>query len=283
MDRRHKFWVLLVIFCFLLCCNVTLAKGQELAQAEVKSSDKVVETGKEIKGDGQGQGGIKNDGQGQGGIKEDGPGQGKGNIKKDGQGHSPAQEAPPAKPKLKIPKIYIPSGLSKEERAEWKNGIPPGWIDWSKAELVDGKLTPKVIDRNPPGWDKWDKEKKKEWKKSMNNAVRIVRMKVKMEKKLNPEELNSIVISVKSAIQCGVPVSTAENVVLTCFKKGMKPGDIEKVSRAFAYGAGKDIDFGKVEKYLNLKLSQSIDINTLAKEIYKKISQLDYENTYNKK
>ena len=107
-------------------------------------------------------------------------------------------------------------------------------------------------------------------------------MRVKMEKKLNPEELNSVILSVKSAAQYGVPVSTAENVVLTCFKKGMKPEDIEKVSRAFAYGAGKDIDFGRVEKYLDIKLDQTIDADTLAKDIYKKISRLHYEKTYKK-
>ena len=111
----------------------------------------------------------------------------------------------------------MPPGLAK------KGKIPPGLAKKGKV---------------PPGWSKWKKEKQDRWEKDLEEAREAVIEKVLEIKELREEDKGSAVISVEMAARMGVPVKHSRGIVMAAVAKRVGGEEIEKVTRAVAYGVG---------------------------------------------
>lgn len=179
---------------------------------------------------------------------------------------------------------WMPPGLSKDERAEWKGGQPPGWSrgekeGWKGADMRPGlakkigQLPPGLAKTTPPGWEKRNDDKKRAWEKELEQAKGRVQAMAKKLKKFSDEDLDSALVSVQAAARKGVPVTHARSLVEKAMEKGVKGKGIETASRAMAYGVGKEVDFDQLGKFVHKKLDEGLKDDELSVEIYREIAR----------
>jgi len=149
----------------------------------------------------------------------------------------------------------MPSGWSRGDKEGWKGaGMPPG-----------------LEKKTPPGWEKWNNNKKKGWEKRLENALGNIRKGAKNKKGFSKKDLDSALVSVEAAAREGVPVKNSRKLVELAMNKGIQGTALETLSRATSSGVGKDIDFGKLNKFVEKKLDDGLRNDELLNEIYKEI------------
>lgn len=164
-------------------------------------------------------------------------------------------------------KAYKPKGLSEEEMKGWEGGSPPGWSQgtkkgWEGAGAPPGKMK------------KGDEAKLEKAKERIRTRVREHEGKGEMERKQLEEHAER---SIEGAARSGVPIEHAEKTVEKGIERGMTGEEIEKVTRAMAYGADKNTDYGKLEKFMDKKMAEGEKGDELAMSVYKEIDEKGVE------
>ncbi|MBA7494492.1 hypothetical protein ES702_05068 [subsurface metagenome] len=174
---------------------------------------------------------------------------------------------------------WMPPGLSMQDQEDWETaGGPPGWSKGRKVGWRGGTMPPGLAKlaeegRMPPGWVKWDKEKQECWESDLDEAREAVIEKSRGIKELTEEDQESALISVEMALRTGVPVKHSKSIVVGALARGIKGEGVEKVTRAVAYGVGREIDFDQLGKYVHEKLNEGLPDDDLAIEIYKGVAR----------
>lgn len=181
----------------------------------------------------------------------------------------------------------LPSGWSRGDKDGWKGAVmptglakkpsgmskenPPGWSHGDKDGWKGAGMPPGLEKKTPPGWEKWNNNKKKGWEKRLENALGNIRKGAKNKKGFSKKDLDSALVSVEAAAREGVPVKNSRELVELAMNKGIQGTAIETLSRATSSGVGKDIDFGKLNKFVEKKLDDGLRNDELLNEIYKEI------------
>jgi hypothetical protein len=162
----------------------------------------------------------------------------------------------------KVKKIkYKPKGMSEEDMKQWESGNPPGWSMGTKKGWGEGDA--------PPGkMKKGDEAKLEKAKERIRNRIRTHEGKGEMERKQLEESAER---SIDGAARKGVPVEHAEKTVEKGIERGMSGEEIEKVTRAMAYGADKDTDYDELGRFTDRKMDEGERGDELAMSVYKEI------------
>ena len=171
-----------------------------------------------------------------------------------------ADEREAAAGKVKMVK-YKPKGLSEDEMKKWEGGSPPGWSMGTKKGWGEGGV--------PPGkMKKGDEAKLEQAKERIRNRIRTHEGKGEMERKQLEECAER---SIEGATRGGVPVEHAEATVEKGIERGMNGEEIEKVTRAMAYGADKETDYEELGRFMDRKMDEGERGDELAMSVYKEI------------
>jgi hypothetical protein len=174
----------------------------------------------------------------------------------------------------KIKKVkYKPKGLSEEEMGQWEGGSPPGWSMGTKKGW-DGAGAP------PGKMKKGDEAKLEKAKERIRNRIRTHEGKGEMERKQLEESAER---SIEGAARKGVPVEHAERTVEKGVERDMSGEEIEKVTRAMAYGADKDTDYEELGRFMDRKMDEGERGDELAMSVYKEIDDRHAEKLQEKK
>lgn len=162
---------------------------------------------------------------------------------------------------------YKPKGLSEEDMKQWEGGNPPGWSmgtkkGWEGADAPPGKMK------------KGDEAKLEQAKERIRNRIRTHEGKGETERKQLEECAER---SIEGAVRSGVPVEQAEKTVEKGIERGMTGEEIEKVTRAMAYGADKETDYDELGTFMDKKMEEGERGNELAMSMYKKIDEQQAE------
>ncbi len=159
-----------------------------------------------------------------------------------------------------------PPGWDRGEKKGWTSDIPPGLAK-------KGKLPPGLAKKRklPPGWSNWKRQKRARWEKDLKHATSAVRRRAGRERGLEEDMLESALLSLDRAARAGVPVNDARDIILNAVEEGLDGEDIERASRAAAYGVGKGMDFDELGSYVNEMLDGGLRGNELAIEIYREV------------
>ncbi len=185
---------------------------------------------------------------------------------------------------------YRPKKLKKNEHSEWETGSPPGWsrgkkTGWEGAGTPPGKTTEGSIDTHrkyPPGSEDWDGPKKEKWDRNLEEAKERVRVKVRQREGATQEDEESAVRSVEGAAREGVPVERAERTVNRAIERDLSGEEIEKVTRAISYGADKNVDYEKLDTFIEKKIDSGERGDDLALSVYKEVDSGTMEKTEEK-
>ena len=162
---------------------------------------------------------------------------------------------------------WIPAGLSENEKQEWKNGQPPGWSRGKKTGWRGGKMPPGLAKKqNPHEWSTWTKEQQNTWGNALSRIQELIR------NKADKTAWETMIYSVESAARRGVPTQQLETVTNQSMKRKLSATDYEQMTRAMAYGVGKNTDFPGLAKFVNTRIDQGARGNELAVQIYKEIA-----------
>ena len=217
-------------------------KTEEAAKSgEQKSSSDTQE--KEMEQEQKGKGKGKKS---EGADEHKGKGKGSGEMEEAGKGKKMA---------------YKPKGLSEEDMKHWEGGSPPGWSmgtkkGWEGAGAPPGKMK------------KGDEAKLEKAKERVRTRIREHEGKGETERKQLEVSAER---SIEGAARSGVPVEHAERAVEKGIEKGMTGDEIEKMTRAMAYGADKNTDYGKLEKFMDKKMGDGERGDDLAMSVYREI------------
>lgn len=171
--------------------------------------------------------------------------------------------------------IWLPPDLGEEEKAEWKNGVPPGWSRGKKTGWRGRKMPPGQVKKQgrygddrtvPQEWDKWGKEQQETWKE------RLEKIRERIRKTKNEEDAETMLYSAEEAAKTGVPLQELESVTERFMKRNLTAEEYEKTTRAMAYGVGKKVDFRQLGNFVNSNIEQDVRGNELAINIYKEIA-----------
>jgi len=170
--------------------------------------------------------------------------------------------------------IWLPPDIGADEKAEWKNGQPPGWSRGKKKGWHGGKMPPGLAkkegisetEENPPDWNTWKKEQRTRWEEELN------KIKERVRKNADKTSVETMIYSAEAAARKGVPVQQLGTVTDRSIKKKLSGTEYEKVTRAMAYGVGKNVDYTKLGEFVNSSIDQGLRGNELAISIYKEIA-----------
>ncbi|MFH2068605.1 MAG: hypothetical protein ABII89_03985 [Candidatus Omnitrophota bacterium] len=162
---------------------------------------------------------------------------------------------------------WIPPDLSEAEKKEWNNGRPPGWSEGEKKGWRGGNMPPGLAKKqNPPQWGTWTKDQQNKWGDSLNRIQDLIR------NKADKTAGETMVYSVESAARRGVPTQPLETVTNQFLRRNLSATEYEQVTRAMAYGVGKNTDFPGLANFVNNRIKQGARGNDLAIQIYKEIA-----------
>ena len=167
------------------------------------------------------------------------------------------------------------SDKSKEKSMARNKENPSGWSRGDKEGWKGAGMPPGLAKKTPPGWEKWNNNKKKGWEKRLENALGNIRKGAKNKKDFSKEDLDSALVSVEAAAREGVPVKNARELIELSIKYGLQGIALETLSRATSSGVVKDIDFGKLNNFVEKKLDDGLRDDELLDEVYKEIDDHD--------
>ncbi len=163
--------------------------------------------------------------------------------------------------------IWVPPDLSEAEKKEWTNGRPPGWSKGKKTGWKGGNMPPGLAKKqNPPQWGIWTKEQQNKWGDSLSRIQDIIR------NRADKTAWETMIYSVESAARKGVPTQPLEMVTSQSIRRKLSATDYEQMTRAMAYGVGKNTDFSGLARFVNNRIDQGARGNELAVQVYKEIA-----------
>jgi hypothetical protein len=176
---------------------------------------------------------------------------------------------------------YKPHRMTDEDLMEWTDGNPPGWsrgekTGWGDAGAPPGQMKkhgePGIIHLYPPGSENWDTRRKEDWdgKLGQSRARILERMRAMG---MSPEDEESAIISIERAARKGVPLQPLEGSMDRAITRRMRGPDIERMTRAMSYGADKNIDYNRLDKFIERKMNEGETRDDLALSIYKEIDE----------
>lgn len=165
---------------------------------------------------------------------------------------------------------WVPPGLSHEEKAEWKNGRPPGWSQgqkkgWrgrscppgqaKKGRCPDAPGTASLSQPNAPLTPLQQAiERIREWGRA---------------RKLAPGTLDAMLFGLQGAVDRGVPVPTAERFVISAADRSVPPNGIEVLTRALAYGVQRGAAPDHLQQFADHGLSRGVPADAIALGLYR--------------
>ncbi|MBN1445434.1 MAG: hypothetical protein JW957_04950 [Candidatus Omnitrophica bacterium] len=172
--------------------------------------------------------------------------------------------------------IWLPPDLGDDEKAEWKNGEPPGWSKGEKTGWGGGSLPPGLAKKQGtaekgiivefPDWNTWGKEQREKWQENLE------RIRDRIRKNRGGGEAEDMLNSAESAAKKGVSLQALESVTDKSIKKNLSGEEYAKATKAMAYGVGKNVDFASIGEFVNSNIDQGVRGNELAIKIYKEIA-----------
>jgi len=176
---------------------------------------------------------------------------------------------------------YKPRGISDREMTEWMDGNPPGWSQGSKTGWGGSGVPPgqmkererEILHSYPAGSEDWDSGKKADWQSSLEQTKARVLERIRTRKGVSLEDEESATISIERAAREGVPLNYIESVMNKAITREMPARDIEKMTRAMSYGAGRNTDYEQLDRFIERKMDQGETGDDLAFSIYREIDE----------
>ena len=175
---------------------------------------------------------------------------------------------------------WIPGWLSSGEKAQWKNGRPPGWDRGEKRGWGGGDMPPGQAKKYrggerplPPGWKKLSDKEKNAWKKDLDDARKRISGKARKSGNYSEELLESALISLDEGSRKGVPIGYTSNVIEKGLDRGMSGRGIESATRAMSYGVDRGADLDKLDSLILDRMDRGYSEDELTMEIYRAISE----------
>jgi hypothetical protein len=167
---------------------------------------------------------------------------------------------------------WTPPGLSREERAEWKDGRPPGWSQglkrgWKGKDCPPGlakkgRCQPREVAGAPP-------QQQKTWEEELRERIERLRKWGRDTMKLPPPTLTALLIGFEGAARHGVPLEVAERVATGAAERGLSALAIEQVTRALAYGADRGAQAADLEAFARQGLQRGVAAEAIALGLYR--------------
>ena len=162
---------------------------------------------------------------------------------------------------------WVPPGLSDEERAEWKDGRPPGWSQGQKKGW-GGKSC-------PPGQAK--KGRCGDGTTSMTSSTQIDPLQAAIQRiidwargrKLATTTVDAMLIGFRGAVHYGVPIPVAEKFVISVAEREVAATGIEVLTRALAYGAQRGVAPDHLQHFAETGLSRGVAADAVALGLYR--------------
>ncbi len=176
---------------------------------------------------------------------------------------------------------YKPRGISDKNMTEWADGNPPGWSEgnkagWGGAGVPPGQMKEReleLIHSYPSGSEDWDSGKKADWRSNLEQSKTRILERIRTRKGVSREDEESAIISIERAAREGVPLTHIESVMNKAITREMRSRDIEKMTRAMSYGADKNTDYDKLDRFIERKMDQGETGDDLAVSIYREIDE----------
>ncbi len=178
-------------------------------------------------------------------------------------------------------KAYQPKKLTSEEMKQWEGGTPPGWSMGTKKGWGEGATPPGEMKKGGEPGGQMKQAGSAQQQEKLDQAKERIRTRIRMHdgkgetKRIESqnEYEGSAVRSVEGAARMGVPVEHAEAAVQKGIDRGMTGEEIEKVTRAMAYGADKGTDYNKLGAFMDGKMAEGERGDELARSIYQEIDE----------
>ncbi len=147
----------------------------------------------------------------------------------------------------------VPPGLGS--KGDWR---PPGWSQGEKKGWNSDV---------PPGWEKWDTAKRQAWEIELNEAkIEIGRL--CLDFRWTEDQVAGFMISFELACRSGVPIRTTRNFSRLCIRERVARQDMDRGTRALAYGVGQIEDFDGFELAVAGKLKGGARGDDLVRGMY---------------
>ncbi len=177
---------------------------------------------------------------------------------------------------------YKPHGMNEKDMAEWTDGNPPGWshgekTGWGGAGAPPGQVKEhgehELIHVLPPGSGSWDNKTRENWLGRLEQSrTRAIDRIVTRDGKSRENE-QGVIVSIEGAARAGVPIEHTEAIVNRTIDGGMQGRDIEKVTRAVAYGADRNTDYNRLNRLVDRRMKEGETGDALALSIYKEVDE----------
>lgn len=152
-----------------------------------------------------------------------------------------------------------------QETAKGRDGTPPGWSRGLKTGWGGETL--------PPGAREWSTERKREWKKELENARSRIQGRAAGIDGFAETDLQSALLSLDAMAGQGVPVDDGYALVERLMDGGMKGRGIESVTRAMAFGVSEGFKAGRINSYIRDRMNEGMRDDELAAETYRAIDR----------
>lgn len=173
---------------------------------------------------------------------------------------------------------FRPRNLPESELAEWQDGVPPGWTrgkktGWGGADAPPGQRRggPGQADgprTYPRGAEDWDQQRRDDWDRRLEDARERVRARARRVEGYGEPDVESATISVEAAARDGVPIEQAEAVVNDALGAGLTGREIEQMTRALAYGAGRGVSAVELGSFATARIAAGRRGDDLAVAVY---------------
>ncbi len=182
-----------------------------------------------------------------------------------------ALPAAPAGAQATAQPSWLPPDLSQQERQEWKDGRPPGWsrglkTGWGRKGCPPGlakkgRCQPHAVARGSAA-------QQKTWLDALREAIERLG-KWGRERKLSSAVLDAVLIGFEGAARHGVPIPTAEALVMASAERGLTPHGIEVITRALAYGAERNAAAANLDAFARQGLGAGAAPEAIALGLYR--------------
>ena len=161
---------------------------------------------------------------------------------------------------------WIPPGLSQDERAEWKDGRPPGWSEgqkrgWRAKSCPPGQAKKGRCPDNPVYTQAVVVD-------PVFAAIHRLREWARRHR-LPAPMLDAMLIGFQGAVHHGVPIPIAERFVRGAAERAYPPLAIEKLTRALAYGVRRGVAPDDLYQFAEHGWSRGVLADPLALGLYR--------------
>jgi len=165
---------------------------------------------------------------------------------------------------------WVPPGLSKEERAEWKGGRPPGWSRGAKRGWGGRDCPPGLAKKGRCGDARTaTASRPKAGEDAVRDAIERLKKWGREKLKLPPATLDAVLVGFEGAVRQGVPIPAAERVAMAAAERGVSAYGIEALTRALAYGAQRGAPAVELEAFAMQGLQRDVAADALALGLYR--------------